>query len=471
MPSSASTLLYSPLERQLAREKLNNWIGAPRRANDRERAIDTFLGALAGAAPEEDLDRELKHPELQSLLRGWLRADTRFGRERCAARELLSSSKGAKLPRGSRRYLEELGDSVVGVHEVLATDPGQGVTLRRLPWGQEIEVSERRGSVRLAPGDLLAARLLPGGRGEPVLEAVVMLPGDVDEAHERLERFFATLADASGVAEAEAAAPSAAAAEDDFRFAASKLLAPYLARWWIEGHVGAATQRRLVPALRNGEVLEPGVSEYLLDGRAPAADRLDEIPGMEQTGPHERTLYDRVEGGWIVVGSVHTEIGGQRPAHLFLDAPGRESMARLRQAVRKVFGRAMRHVHTSYQEPRWVEPGPGAQVEAVERPVDLAELGIDPAAPDSAALLQQARRQRHLVRWPDQLVAALGGATPRAAVQDAELRPLVIRLLRDWEQHDERRCAADARALPLDFAPVWRLLGLDRPLERPGDQG
>ncbi len=65
----------------------------------------------------------------------------------------------------------------------------------------------------------------------------------------------------------------------------------------------------------------------------------------------------------------------------------------------------------------------------------------------------------HYRRWPDEGVPALGGLTPREAVDDPEGRARVIALLRDFEARD---VSAPEAMQGSDFGFLWDDLGLDR---------
>lgn len=74
LPSSA-THLYSPLEHRLALQTLDRWLSAPNRAEDRDSAMDFFLSVLEETLEEDEVDRGMRHENLQALLTGWLFAD------------------------------------------------------------------------------------------------------------------------------------------------------------------------------------------------------------------------------------------------------------------------------------------------------------------------------------------------------------------------------------------------------------
>lgn len=430
--------LYSPLERQLALQRLTQWVDSSRHAGDRERVLEIFMSALDGAAPKETISRGLKNINIQALVSGWLFADAPIGDGPCAALGLLSSSKGAKLPPGSRRFLEIYGASTLDVYEVLAVEPGHSCTLRQIPGGDECQVFERRGTERLAAGDILGARVMQGGDGQLVFEDVMILPGDRVEAEEHLQ----DLAEAG---------PDA--------FVLSKLLAPMFARWWFEGTYGEPDEETLAPLVMNGEVYEPGISTYILPRGAHGLDALASIPGMEEAEPgvwnlHEACEQDRRR----LVGTVILEGLSGLGRTVELQAPGRESMKRLRKALRYALGKGIFHFRTTYEDPRLV-PAERSIVESYQTLIDAEALGVDLEAPDAKEQISRAVRQMHLDRWPDMPLPALDNATPRQAARDPTRRPAVVRLLRGYEDSDAALAERDG-VEPLDFTSIWVGLGL-----------
>jgi len=67
---------------------------------------------------------------------------------------------------------------------------------------------------------------------------------------------------------------------------------------------------------------------------------------------------------------------------------------------------------------------------------------------------------RHFTEWLDQPVPALDGRTPRAAARDAQLRPKLIQLLREMENHQDH-ARREGRAW-YDIGWMWKELGIVR---------
>ncbi len=65
---------------------------------------------------------------------------------------------------------------------------------------------------------------------------------------------------------------------------------------------------------------------------------------------------------------------------------------------------------------------------------------------------------RHFTEWLDQPVPALNGQTPRAASRDPRLRPKLIQLLRETENHQDH-ARREGRGW-YDIGWLWRGLGI-----------
>ena len=67
---------------------------------------------------------------------------------------------------------------------------------------------------------------------------------------------------------------------------------------------------------------------------------------------------------------------------------------------------------------------------------------------------------RHFKTWLDEGIPALEGRTPRAAAEDPRLRPKLIQLLREIENHQDQ--ARQQGHAWYDIAWMWEELGISR---------
>jgi hypothetical protein len=96
-----------------------------------------------------------------------------------------------------------------------------------------------------------------------------------------------------------------------------------------------------------------------------------------------------------------------------------------------------------------------------------AERGSRPPARSAPAVPPEVEAQvlgkvlhRHFTEWLDQPVPALDGRTPRAAARDPRLRPKLIQLLREMENHQDH-ARREGRAW-YDIGWMWKELGIPR---------
>ncbi|HET9443022.1 MAG TPA: SEC-C domain-containing protein, partial [Acidimicrobiales bacterium] len=304
----------------------------------------------------------------------------------------------------------ELAASWVGarlrVCEVLEVRPDEGLVLDDLLSGERLEVVERAATRGMIPHLLILTRVLPDGEGGlQLFGGVRTIPFGRHE----------------GLLEVLAGPPTPAA----------------VAQW-----LGAAS---VPPALTNteGEVQVLGRAVYELDpGTAPdaAAASLSEV------------LDDEGEGEWAVRGEEQPDGGRQHHGRVVL--AGR------------------RLVVEANSEPRLhdIDALVSAAVAGLTRldslalPLDAVLLrrllagmgerhghdhaGVDPAAEEFVA--QKLRDYEDA--WVDEPIPALGGATPRAAVEDDAQRRDLERLLADMEM----------RGSGMDAGRIRSLLGLSR---------
>jgi hypothetical protein len=154
-------------------------------------------------------------------------------------------------------------------------------------------------------------------------------------------------------------------------------------------------------------------SSEVLDRRDPAEGSFDwyEKPG-EQEGPRRVLGTLRVEGGRLV-----------------LEANSRERLGRGRELVESLAGAAVSHQDDEFT-------GVEAAMRKVKRsgPKPVSEI-----PPEIQRELVQKVMAEHYRTWPDTPLPALGGKTPRQAVETPEGRSQVAELLKFIENGEERK--------------------------------
>jgi hypothetical protein len=393
-------------------------------SGDREDAL-AMLGRFAERqefeAERDDADREFwspldsrpdvdcGHPDLvddsEGVFEDWFTLD-RVGENGLTPVEALLERGGDRLTTGAREYLTRLGRTELRIHEVAAATPDR-LDLVDL-WTGEARVVRERDADDLEPGDIVAARLMPGADGELVIEGCSLLyPGDVkDGLMEVLKAGYAR------------AIPELPRGGEAVFF---KSTAPVLHLLWM---------------LRVAPMGPPACVEAVFDvkdaGRLEAV--LDSHPDIETD---DDGCYV-----WMDFGTFTIEDG-----RLIFHSDSEDLAERGRRMIEHAAGDAVRYAGTRTEEP------------------DVAEDDDEapPVPPEVEAEVLNRHYDAHYRRWLDEALPALAGLSPRKAAQVPSLRPQVAALLREIEDRLQRareagEFAYDARWLreTLAVAPDGR---------------
>jgi hypothetical protein len=138
-----------------------------------------------------------------------------------------------------------------------------------------------------------------------------------------------------------------------------------------------------------------------------------------------------------------------RNGRLRLECNSRNRLERGRGLVEEHAAKALRHLGDSFESLAAAKRrfGPGTP---------RSESGDIPQEIQREILLKV--KEEHYGKWPDEPLPALGGLTPRAAVRNPDGRQAVLELMRDFENHEERRAREGQPAY--DFSRVRQVLGL-----------
>jgi hypothetical protein len=183
-----------------------------------------------------------------------------------------------------------------------------------------------------------------------------------------------------------------------------------------------------------------------------------------RTGPAERHVQEtaKPDDGVMVTGQRFDD--PRRPGVTglaFLTVTGQEMTAEALSAQRVAWLKARLaeavgdaiHLRADVVEDPWrkLEADRGARPPA--RPASAVP-------PEVEALLLGKVLHRHFTEWLDQQIPALNDRTPRAAARDPQLRPRLIQLLREMENHQDH-ARREGRAW-YDIAWMWEELRIGR---------
>jgi len=182
-----------PLEagvRSAADEELTRYLAefaalvVPRR--ERDRAVTLFSEARSRSAgtPEDA-------PADAVGFMDWFINDYRLRTSGRTIVEEILVTRRHSLTRGAGALLASWRDAPVSLYEVVAVEPGTGITLRALLGSGLHRVRDVRGSRALAPWDVVATRLIPiDGAMRIAATVLVFLPEEKDWLLEEVERRF-----------------------------------------------------------------------------------------------------------------------------------------------------------------------------------------------------------------------------------------------------------------------------------------
>jgi SEC-C motif len=350
--------------------------------------------------------------------------------ETTAARAYLQH-KGGRLTALRREYMEACMAAPFSFHEVLRCEPGRGFRLRDVLTGSEAEVLERSGSEGVGPGDLLYAKIVPV-EGVALMEACAPVVIPPQEKIQLIE-FRRKMSAASALS-------AAGLRENDVELRA--VLLPMMDR--------LLNPRPPAVANTDGDPLEFHTLRFdLPDPTAAVAQLRDLAAGVEEEDFEsgiERDAAGRVvraDISWLRAGP-GTAMENTVLGRIKVEA-GRLS-AEVNSAKRAAALRALldRRLPGARVLPSVVQSSHALVEEAHARALAGAPLPPDPeqerlmAMPEVQAALRETLR-RHYRSWPDEQLPALGGRTPRQAVQDADGREAVQALLRQFERDMKRQ--------------------------------
>lgn len=407
-------------------------------------ALGESIGPIYGAALEDLCTRHHDDPS-QNLVRAFLK------------------KRGARLPPLAKGYLEAMRKSVPGLYEVVAVQPGHGVTVRDLLIGGDpVEVIEVSGSRQIVPWDRLAARVVEHG-GKRVFTGVLIPLRD--------SRGQAAIGELKALAHAIAQETGMAAEAFRSRVAeAMRDSAPLFAGLHIAQALGALHKQ--LPELTNhdGDPIEFAEARYALKpgARKSAVARLDAETGLTRTGRRPAAW------NWSAHPSKPARSAAPPGKGLALDSHPEGDAARVVLAVLRLAGDRLEiSVNSRRRLERvraYIEPllagligDPEITIKSVEDAMAESRSAQPPRQRPVPKRVEREVTQRfldtHYRNWLDEKIPALGAKTPREAVRDFEGREQLVALLKELENREARR--AKDTGVGYDARWLWRELGIE----------
>jgi hypothetical protein len=345
--------------------------------------------------------------------------------------ELLLEREGRRLRPGEVRYLSRARLTHLRPYEVVGVRPDEGLDLLDLWVRKPIRVHERLGTRQLVQWDVLAARVVLGAEGVPVLDgAPYLYPArardPIVKELRRVHRIF------------RRQVPG-----DDVDFL--KRFGSFFFLWWIEHAVLPSR-----PKIRTAEGDELVFAKVVFDVRDPEAlwRALTAHPDLDRQDDGSYAWFEAGGTPEFRRGLGTFVLDGRR---VVLETTSRARAERGRALLESLAGDAVRYRATSLES---VEQ---AMARRPPRPTREA----DEIPPEVEAEVVHGFYERHYRGWVDAPLPALGGKPPREAARSRTGRPKVVALLKDLESRAARDRLAGRPAY--DFGWMWAELGLERP--------
>lgn len=346
------------------------------------------------------------------------------------AQDLLAR-QGNTLPVRQERTLRRLSSARLRLYEVEDVRVDEGLRLRDLRTGEELQVSERSATRQIQRWDVLAARVAPDGEGALRLEGgIYLLPVaskaallEVVEVEERRLR------------------TRDPGLDDDTLW---RRCAPLVHHYWLD-HVVERPKPKMVTA--EGDPMAFGKIAFDVLDEAAVRSALERHPDLDSDEDGSYTWTEETPEFRRSLGRVEFRSDGR----LVLEVTSRRRGERGRALLEEAAGGALRHRSTRFES---VE-------KALEKHRSAPAKPAEEIPPDVAAEVIRQYKDRHYKTWPDTPLPALDGRTPRESAGLPALRPRLVDLLKDMENMEARGARPANPAY--NFGWIWTELGLERP--------
>ncbi len=171
---AASPAVFTPAERQSALEHLFRFSRRPELEPAHAAAQEDFWVGWMARRSEDELKEAMRLEQSGTAYLEWFVFDFRLPRGRTVTEEFLARERG-RLRSGEISYLERMRLSHWRLYEVARVRHEEGLDLVDLWTRERLRVQERLATRQLIQWDLVAARVVLGPAGVPVLDGVPYL--------------------------------------------------------------------------------------------------------------------------------------------------------------------------------------------------------------------------------------------------------------------------------------------------------
>jgi hypothetical protein len=365
------------------------------------------------------------------------------------------SKKGSRLPELERLILEQALTQPLSFYEVVRCRPGEGMVVRDVLLGEEVEVVERAASRMLRPGDLGYGQLceLPEVTTFSRLAPLCISPSykaSIVGLRRKLQKKVAKQNRELTVADLIRCREDIRSVYLNIRDA--RRTPPRLTNTDGDPFVLHTLTFRTGSALAAFEALAPlarGIpkTELLKGAKFDAVGTLltVELPWQKKG--------NRIHKDWDNTLLGHLTISGRS---LVVDVNSEKRAAKIRQEIERRLGILVTHQKTVTQRPE-AAPEKAKHRQTAKRSVSQPK-SEEPSADPAFTAEMQAEIQRQAENWIFQKVPLLGGRTPLEAIADPDGKEIVESLLLGWERQNETM--TDPGVFRPDINAIRRLLQL-----------
>jgi hypothetical protein len=436
-----------------------------------EMKSDIFDGHLFEAAGRLDMDStDLSDMLVQADLAGAMfglcfedLASMRFPPDDRNLVEDFLKRRGWREGVRGRRYLRQLGESVLSLYEVVDLAPGIHCALKDLVrGGKPVRVYEQSGTRGMAQWDRIAARVLAGD-GKHIFsgsilpfspEASEVLLKILEGTRGRFEKKIARIAKSQGFADMN----------DSFAVGDLEYPAKAFSQVWLMQVV----ERMQAPppefVTADGDPLL--LAETRMTFERSSGKRISTL--LDTAKDWERESEDELSWVWLPDADDETESpttlhGFLRMTDddLWLTANSLNRSEKGKQALIDLLGDLVNPQLTRLQSPE--------QLLAEEEMTMDSSPGIDPTGidldPDELSDILSDYLDQHYRKALDEPIPALDNKTPRQCIKTKNGKKKVIAWLKYLENHEYRK-ASKSDGTPYDFSWMWNELGLEKSTEK-----
>jgi len=408
------------------------------KTNYKDEVDDAICDTYLGGTHQEYLDTLHALPPgpkgmLEINIGEWLVSDAvlEIGGKRVRAVDLALGPDGPLLTAHGKEWVKAIGENPLSLYEVQEVTPGEGLEVKDLLRSDApiAKVTERTASRTLVKWDIFGARIARRPDGHVFTGAIY--PMDRRRALACRDEILDELGREKD------------ADDDIYRETVGTTIADY----WLEQFTEEPRPPQVVHA-STGDPVSLTVDHFTVADWNALTSILSAQPDVEGD----------IDDGWIRFEPMKDQMRRSRASLTKKSAntievfcPTLKLADAARRWLEKIAGTAIR-----FQAREIVDPmSPKAMAAARSKPPK------EEIPPELKAQVEREFLRRHYERWPDEPVPALGGKTPKAAVQTKKGRQAVIELLKDFELHEARKAQKEGGE-PFDFGFLWRQLGLEK---------